>query len=143
MVVASAQEALPEPSKTMDTTSRQEPPEWQMQRDLFDLLAAVHELSGGDCTRAVSLWEVGATPGDLRSAVRRFEELFRLVKLLEEEKFLLRMSPTPLVCITPKGIHYVEHGAGRRRSLRLSHIFPEVGTSPANGADARLSSSGG
>ena len=94
---------------------------WHEERRLFRILEWFHARSSGRCTGAVSLWEMDPPDGlnGLEDLLTHYITLFREVNRLERRGFLLRMWESPLFCITPKGIHYIERRAGRRRSLRL------------------------
>lgn len=102
---------------------------WEEERKLFRLLEWFHEKSSGSCTEAISLWELEASTAiaDFTGMLRHYGGLFRGVNRLERRGYLLRMWESPLFCITPKGIHYIERRAGRRRSLRLGEEFPGPG----------------
>lgn len=92
---------------------RTEHPEWRVERLSYQALRAVYRRTGGNCT-------VSTTGATLRSDLSiPAEDLFNILGLLEEHGYLFRVGPGPELCITPKGIRYIERAAGRRQSLRL------------------------
>lgn len=90
-----------------------ENPEWLEERLCYGVLRAVYERTGGGCTATTT---GAALQSDLSVDA---EDLFRIVRLLEEHQYLFLVGPGPELCITPKGIRYIERAAGRRQSLRL------------------------
>jgi hypothetical protein len=86
--------------------------EWSEERLRYRVLRSVYDHAGGDCTSCVTPAEVGC---DLSVT---YEDLYRATALLVEHGFLFRMASDSL-CITPRGIRYIERAAGRRLSLRL------------------------
>ncbi len=86
--------------------------EWREEQLRFRILRAVYDRAGADCEHAVSGTEIG-TDLDLR-----FEELFRGIHFLEYHGYLNYLSVGPKVCLTAKGIAFIEEDAGRRRSVR-------------------------
>ena len=98
----------------MSQSQEASPPAWNEEQLRYRVLGAAHRHTGGDCTRSV----VGAALGaDLDVP---YEELHRVLSCLEEHGYLFHIGPGPRLCITPKGIRYIERAAGRRRSLRLA-----------------------
>lgn len=87
--------------------------QWSEERLRYQVLRAIYERAGADCTRSITATEIGA-----RLEID-YENLFRVLGFLEEHQYLLRVGPEPLVCITLKGIRYIEKAAGRRQSLRV------------------------
>jgi hypothetical protein len=93
-------------------------PEWGEEQLRYLILRAVYDRVGRRCDRPVSGTEIG-TVLDLR-----YEELFRVVAFLEQHGYLDHLGESPHVCITPRGIHYIEEVAGRRRSIRVPDVQP-------------------
>jgi hypothetical protein len=90
-----------------------ENPKWREERLCYQVLRAVYERAGGDCTATTT----GAVlQSDLPIDA---DDLFRILRLLEEHRYLFRVGPGPELCITPKGIRYIEWAAGRRQTLRI------------------------
>ena len=85
---------------------------WDEERLRYEVLSTIYELAGAVCQRAVTGTQIGAAL-DLR-----YEDLFRAIQYLEQRGFVKHLDSGPRVCITPKGLRYVEELAGRRRSLR-------------------------
>lgn len=98
----------------------QEPaqPAWTEEQLRYRVLHWVYERAGGTCTHTVTGEEIGA------GLELRYEDLFRVVYFLESHHYLFRMDTGFRVCVTPKGIRYIEQAAGRRRSLRLHTLQP-------------------
>ena len=104
--------------------------EWDEERLRYEVLSTVYELSGAVCQRAVTGSQIGAALG------LRYEDLFRAIQYLEQYGFLKYMDSGARMCITPKGLRYVEELAGRRRSLRES---PDHSEGPETGVFTALS----
>lgn len=88
-------------------------PEWLDEQLCYRVLRAVYQRTGGDCT--------ASTTGSVLQSDLPVDagDVFRILALLEEHHYLFRVGPGPELCITPKGIRYIERGAGRRQTLRL------------------------
>lgn len=86
--------------------------EWDEERLRYAVLSTIYERAGASCERSVTGTQVGAAL-DLR-----YEDLFRIIHYLERNDYLKYLDAGPRVCITPRGLRYVEELAGRRRSLR-------------------------
>jgi hypothetical protein len=91
---------------------RPETAEWNEEQLRYQVLRAVYDKGGARCERTVTGTTIGADL-DLR-----YEDLFRVIHFLEFNGFLNYLGAGPRVCITQKGIHYVDEAAGRRKSLR-------------------------
>ena len=89
------------------------PERWE-ERLRYDVLRAAYDRAGADCARSVSAAEIGA------GLDVRHEDLFRIVYVLDSRHYLRCVGPGPRVCITERGIRYIEEEAGRRRTLRLA-----------------------
>lgn len=89
-------------------------PEWKDERTRYRILDSVYRRAGGTCTESVA---ASAIADDLGIASDR---LRRILAQLAEGGYLFAVGPGPLVCITPRGIRYIEKSAGRRKSLRLA-----------------------
>ena len=97
----------------MVTEQPQEHAEWVEDQLRYRVLLSVYERAGAHCATSVLAEQVESDvnlPGDTLS-----DEL----ALLEEWKYLFTVGPGPRICITPKGIRYIEQSAGRRKSLRI------------------------
>lgn len=86
--------------------------EWDEERLRYNVLSTIYERAGASCESTVIGTEVG-TVLDLKH-----EDLFRVIHFLEYNGYLKYLGAGPRVCITDKGLRYVEEIAGRRRSLR-------------------------
>jgi len=91
---------------------------WREERLRYNILRVVYDLAGARCDKVVTGSEIGSLL-DLR-----YEDLFRIIHFLENHAYLTYLGPGPRVCITDRGIRYIEQLALRRRSLRNSdHPF--------------------
>lgn len=97
-----------------ETPQQTERPEWREERLRYQILRSVYDQTGGDCAHTVSATQL------LRAQPVRYEDLFQAVHFLAERGYLFLMGEGLLVCVTPKGVRYIERSAGRRQSLRLS-----------------------
>jgi hypothetical protein len=91
-------------------------PIWSEEQLRYRVLRWVYERAGGTCTTCVTGEEIGSSLGLC------YEDLFRVVYFLESRHFLFRMDAGFRLCVTPKGIRYIERVAGRRRSLRSTAV---------------------
>lgn len=97
------------------TTERAQPdlpPDWQQERLNFEVLSWVYERTGAQCTAQVAVSEIGFAL-DLP-----YEELYRSIEFLRSRGYLTESVPSTRLCITRRGISYLELLAGRRRSIR-------------------------
>jgi hypothetical protein len=85
---------------------------WSEEQLRYQVLRVVYERAGAMCTRAVRSEEIGA------ELQLHFEDLYRIMQYLTARHFLFRTDESFCVCVTPKGIRYIERAAGRRLSLR-------------------------
>jgi hypothetical protein len=90
----------------------QMPREWGEERLRYRILKTVYDRAGAQCEKTVTGSEIGAAL-DLR-----YEDLFRVVHFLEHNGYLIYLGAGPRVCISGKGIGYIEKAAARRRSVR-------------------------
>lgn len=88
--------------------------EWDEERLRYSVLSTIYERAGASCENTVTGTEVGAVL-DLK-----YEDLFRVIHFLEYNGYLKYLGAGPRVCITDRGLRYVEELAGRRRSVRNS-----------------------
>jgi DNA-binding IclR family transcriptional regulator len=86
--------------------------DWGEEKLRFRVLRAVYERAGHDCGHPITGSEIGA------ALHLRFEDLFRVVHFLEYHGYLQYLGAGPRVCITPKGLHYIDEGANRRQTVR-------------------------
>ena len=93
-----------------------EHPDWTEERLRYQVLRYVYDHTGGDCTSSVEASGIGAGVG------LRYEDLFRTLYYLESHQFVFALHGTNY-CITPKGIRYIERGAGRRQTIRAGTHF--------------------
>jgi hypothetical protein len=100
-----------------DSIEPHRPPEWGEERLRYSILETVYNQAGGHCDKVVTGAEVGAVL-DLR-----YEDLFRGIHFLEHHGYLTYLGSGPRVCITEKGVRYVEELAVRRRSVRTDSRF--------------------
>lgn len=96
-----------------ESTPPTEKATWREERLRYRILHAVYGRAGIHCERTVTSSEIGAAL-DLR-----YEDLFRVLEFLRDQRYLEFLGPGPRVCITGRGIHYIEENAARRRSLRV------------------------
>jgi hypothetical protein len=82
------------------------------ERIRFDILRNVYERSWSEGDTPVRALDVGLAMGLSR------EEIFRTVLDLTQRSYLSFCAAGPQVCITDKGIAYLQKGAGRRHSVR-------------------------
>lgn len=85
---------------------------WRVQRQLYRVLLQIHRHADGRCTQAVQARQFAH---QLRMPL---EELYRAVYDLTVRGYLDYLGAGPRVCITEKGLEYIEHGARRRQSIR-------------------------
>jgi DNA-binding IclR family transcriptional regulator len=98
----------------MDAQLRdRDPDKEERERRLFLMLARVLTFSAGDVGAAVLCSRVADDLGLPRAdAVSHFSELV-------DAGYLTDAGAGPSVSITPQGVLYVEHRAGRRHSVRV------------------------
>lgn len=89
-----------------------DPLQEERERLRFRILKGVYEHGWKGGENPVRALDIGLAMGLSR------EELFRTVVDLTQRSYLSFCSAGPQVCITDKGVAYVEGGAGRRRSIR-------------------------
>jgi hypothetical protein len=96
----------------MHTLTHDTPPEWSEERLRYRILRTIYDRTGADCVTSMTATEIGTylSVG--------YEDLFRVIHFLAEHQFLFPIAEGPRVCITPKGIRYIEKAAGRRMTLR-------------------------
>lgn len=87
-------------------------PEWGEEQLRYRILCAVYERVDGRCEQPVTGTAIGAALN------LHYEDLFRVVRDLERKGYLLDLGAGAHLCITSKGMRYIEEGAGRRRSIR-------------------------
>jgi hypothetical protein len=95
-----------------DTIDSHRSSEWGEERLRYSILETVYHRAGGSCEQVVTGAEIGATLG------LRYEDLFRVIHFLEHHGYLTYLGSGPRVCITDKGLRYIEEFAARRRSVR-------------------------
>lgn len=86
--------------------------EWRREQARYRVLEWVYERTGVNCDVAVTGTEIGAALG------LPYEDLYRVIHFLEDRGYLNYRGAGPRVCITPKGIRYLEVDAQNRRSIR-------------------------
>lgn len=86
--------------------------EWQEEQLRYQVLHYVYEHAGQHCDVVVKGSEIGTALN------LRYEELFRITHFLETRGYLAYLGAGPRVCLTAKGIEYMELLAGRRRTIR-------------------------
>lgn len=78
----------------------------------YQVLQWVYDHAGAACTVPVTGSQIG-------SALHLpYEELYRVIHYLEDRGYLVYLGAGPTVCITDKGIRYLEEEAGNRRTIR-------------------------
>lgn len=88
------------------------------ERQRYEILEGVYQRTGENCETPVSGLQVGQERG-----LRR-EETFRCVQHLAQRGYLFYVGAGPRVCITPRGIRYLNQESGRRRSVRDERSVP-------------------
>jgi predicted transcriptional regulator len=96
----------------MHDISERDRPDWGQEQLRYRILERIYESSGAQCENPISGTQIGS------SLDLRYEELFRTIHFLEHNGYLDYLDVGPRVCITRKGIRYIEEHAGRRRSIR-------------------------
>jgi hypothetical protein len=93
-------------------TSPSEQSEWREEALRYQVLRAVYDRAGAKCHTVVTGSQIGATLG------LTFDDLFRLTYWLDVNEYITCIDLDSRICITEKGIQYMEHLAGRRRTIR-------------------------
>ncbi len=88
--------------------------EWSEERLRYTVLRSIYKRVGTDCAATTTATQVGA---ELSIG---YEELFRTLSALVHHGYLFEVAEGPRVCITPRGIRYIEKAAGRRMTVRLT-----------------------
>jgi predicted transcriptional regulator len=88
--------------------------EWSEERLRYTVLRSIYERVGADCAATTTATQIGA---ELSIG---YEELFRTISALVQHGYLFEVAEGPRVCITPRGIRYIEKAAGRRMTIRLT-----------------------
>lgn len=91
---------------------QRDPQQEERERVRFDILRSVYERGWAEGETPVRALDVGLAMGLSR------EEIFRTVLDLTQRSYLSFCAAGPQVCITDKGVAYLEKGAGRRHSIR-------------------------
>lgn len=78
----------------------------------YQVLRWVYDNAGAACTVPVTGSQIGAA---LRLP---YEELYRVIHYLEDRGYLSYLGAGPTVCITEKGVRYLEVEARNRRTIR-------------------------
>ncbi|MQA92433.1 MAG: hypothetical protein GEU90_19770 [Gemmatimonas sp.] len=91
--------------------------DWGEEQLRYTILQAVYDRAGRCCENIVTGAEVG---GALNV---RTEDLFRGIHFLEHNGYLNYLGSGPRICMTEKGLRYVEEQAARRRSIRSDGAF--------------------
>lgn len=86
--------------------------EWRREQVRYRVLEWVYDRTGVNCDVAVTGTQIGAALG------LSYEELYRVIHFLEDRGYLDYRGAGPTVCITAKGIRYLEVEARNRRSIR-------------------------
>lgn len=86
--------------------------EWRREQLRYRVLEWVYEHTGADCSVAVTGTQVGA------ALMLSYEELYRVIHFLEDRGYLNYRGAGPRVCITERGIRYLQVEARNRRSIR-------------------------
>lgn len=97
---------------TIPGNRRVERHEWRREQVRYRVLAWVYDRTGVNCDVAVTGTQIGAALG------LSYEELYRVIHFLEDRGYLDYQGAGPTVCITAKGIRYLEVDARKRRSIR-------------------------
>jgi hypothetical protein len=98
----------------MQTLAENVPPDWSEERLRYRILRAIYDRTGADCVRTMTATEIGAYLSI------GYEDLYRVIHWLAEHEYLFPVGEGPRVCVTPKGIRYIEKAAGRRMTIRTS-----------------------
>jgi hypothetical protein len=96
----------------MEPGRRRDPAAELRERLRYRVLMEIYGRSGGRCETPVAGLLVGEALGLSR------EETFRTIHFLAHHGFLDYRGAGPRICITEKGIRFLERDAGRRRSVR-------------------------
>jgi hypothetical protein len=100
----------------MSAAERRDPEKdgWRrrQERMRFEVLRMLHQATHGDPDQRVEAWGFAHDLGVWE------EELQNTVVWLEQAGYLRVYHPGLAISITLAGIHYLEHGAGRRRTIR-------------------------
>lgn len=84
----------------------------RQERRRYQVLEWIYEITGEDCDAVVHASQLGEALGISR------EEAFRIVEHLAYHGYLRYVGAGPQVCITEKGLRYLQTNAWRRRSVR-------------------------
>lgn len=87
-------------------------PEWRREQLRYQVLDWVYDRTGADCSLTVTGTQIGAGLG------LSYEELYRIIHFLEDRGYLSYLGVGPRVCITEKGVRYLETESRKRKSIR-------------------------
>lgn len=87
-------------------------PEWRQERLRYHIPRWIYETTGANCEIEVTGPQVGVALG------LSYEELYRAINFLHEHGYLAYRGVGPRVCLTGRGIEYLEVLAKRRESVR-------------------------
>jgi hypothetical protein len=94
------------------SSSQQEPFDWREERLRYQVLRFVYDTVGPECEAIVNGAQIGT------ALALGFDELLRVVLWLDGHGYVHQLSGGSRLCLTPKGVAYLEESGGRRRSLR-------------------------
>jgi CTP-dependent riboflavin kinase len=87
-------------------------PQWNEERLRYQVLRFVHDQVAHDCNAALTSTQIG------RALAIGESELLRIISWLNEHGYVRQIGIRPSVCMTERGIEYLENLANRRKSLR-------------------------
>jgi DNA-binding IclR family transcriptional regulator len=88
------------------------PIDWRDERLRYQVLRLVYDRVGPDCLAVLTGTEIGA------ALALNEEDVLRVVEWLAEHGYVRHYGSRPNVCLTERGIEYLESAARRRQSLR-------------------------
>lgn len=95
-----------------DRTDDRRPEVERLERESFILLQHVYTVTGASPAVPVNAARIGSDLGFGE------DETMRLVRYLNWVGFMKESAAGPHLALAEEGIHYLEHGAGRRHSVR-------------------------
>lgn len=88
------------------------PTDWRDERLRYQVLRFVYDRVGPDCLAVLTAPEIGG------ALALTDDDVLRVVSWLTDHGYVRHFGARPSVCLTERGIEYLESDARRRHSLR-------------------------
>ena len=94
------------------SSTHPEPFDWREERLRYQVLRFIFDTVGSDCELVVTASQIGT------ALALGFDDVLRIEMWLDAHGYVHHLGGGGRVCLTARGIAYLEGEGGRRRSLR-------------------------